>query len=77
MTAPPTPVTKGDWNCDLSVTPARARNVACAGFGASCANVAGFTGDPPCGTAGAYITCKANGLACEAASTVMVVQGCR
>lgn len=70
----------GDWNCDGVVTKQFPVNMNC-GLLAKC-NAAGFTGDPPCGTAGPFVRCKnlalpLPGLLCETAATETVIQGCK
>lgn len=68
----------GDWNCDGKVTKQFPVNVNCGAL-QNC-NIAGFTGDPACGTAGEFITCKDSLLPfvlCEKASTETVLQGCK
>lgn len=68
----------GDWDCDGTVTKQFPVNVDC-GLLSNC-NAAGFTGDPPCGTAGPFVTCKPSVLPlvlCDVKSTETVIQGCR
>ncbi|MDB4938293.1 MAG: hypothetical protein JWP87_5265 [Labilithrix sp.] len=75
---PATTTTNGDWNCDTHADPMYPVNVSCGvpALGA-CAGVEGFSGAPGCGAAGAYVTCKMNGLSCIVGSTVQRVQRCR
>ena len=70
----------GDWNCDGVVTKQFPVNLNC-GLLAKC-SAAGFTGDPPCGTAGEFVTCKdlvipLNGVLCQKGPTETVIQACK
>lgn len=70
----------GDWNCDGVVTKQFPVNVNCGLLG-DC-NAAGFTGDPPCGTSGEFVTCKnlplpLNGVLCQKGPTETVIQACK
>lgn len=68
----------GDWDCNGTVLKQFPVNINC-GLLANC-SAAGFTGDPACGTAGTFVTCKPSLLPlvlCEVKSTETVIQGCR
>jgi hypothetical protein len=70
----------GDWNCDGIVTKQFPVNVDC-GLLANC-KTAGFTGDPACGTAGEFVTCKElaiplSGVLCQKGATETVIQACK
>lgn len=70
----------GDWNCDGVVTKQFPVNLNC-GLLANC-SAAGFTGDPPCGTSGEFVTCKnlaipLPGVLCQKGTTETVIQACK
>lgn len=65
----------GDWNCDGTVTKEHASGVSCQFF--TCGQQKGFTGSPPCGTEGDYITCKLDGINCIVGTTVKQLQACK
>lgn len=71
----------GDWNCDLVTDKFYAINVTCSGLfeGDNCSLIKGFTGDPPCGEQGDYITCKKvfAGVACQVDTTEQKTQACK
>lgn len=72
------PPRNGDWNCQGTVEKLHPTNVSCGllALGA-CAGVAGFQGDPPCGTEGTYVYCQAVALLCVAGSPTTRKQECK
>jgi hypothetical protein len=78
--APQAP-TNGDWNCDGVVEKQYSTNVSCnmLMLGPACVTFTGFTGDPACGSSGAFVQCTAStlGLTCTDGPTSMQVQGCK
>jgi hypothetical protein len=77
-TDPPTPVTKGDWNCNGRLEKQYNTYVSCPTLqlGGSCDAVNGFMDDPPCGTSSMFVQC-ASALVCAPGPVTMRVQGCR
>lgn len=75
------PPNQGDRNCDNNVERFRKTNFKCDGFLASdCNKREGYTGDPACGTASAYVHCKAvltNCVVDTAVPTEYPFQACR
>ena len=71
----------GDWNCSGAVEKLYPTGVACTGNGGpACDGRFGFTGDPPCGATGPFVTCKtggALGLNCVEAERKVSTQACR
>jgi hypothetical protein len=66
----------GDWNCDGKVRRELPVGVSCAT--ASPCPSPGFVGDPPCGSAGPFITCASIlGLGCSDGKTESRVQRCK
>ena len=56
----PTPITKGDWNCDDVVTRELPSNLKCSDYNSgvgNCTGIVGFKADPACGETGALVKC--------------------
>lgn len=66
----------GDFNCDTVVSKQFETNVTCAVLLGTC-NRSGFKVDPPCGTAGEFITCGGSAPSCSIVMTEQKTQGCR
>jgi hypothetical protein len=79
LTFAPTPVTKGDWNCDGVVETQFTTSFSCGLFGSSsCGTQAGFADTPGCGaTSTQFTTCKVAGIFCVTDTTTSNTQGCK
>jgi len=80
LTFTPTPVTKGDWNCDGIVTTQFTTGFSCGLLSlGSCGATSGFTDTPGCGVTSAnFITCHVVAAAfCETDTTSSNTQGCK
>jgi hypothetical protein len=74
-TAPPTPTTNGDWNCD-KIVEKQYKAINCGGLSSNCASAAGFAMDEGCGITGAYVQCAGVAI-CSATDAGSRTQGCR
>jgi hypothetical protein len=80
LTFTPTPTTNGDWNCDGTLEKQYNASVSCGLVNlGQCDTTSGFTTDPACGVAAAFVQCHTNtsGLLCGVVATTMKTQGCR
>lgn len=81
LTLAPTPVTKGDWDCNGVVETEYATSFSCGALNTgACAGASGFKDTPGCGAQSAnFITCKVNlaGLLCIVDTTATKYQGCK
>ena len=67
-----------DWNCSGNVEKAYPSNLKCGGnVVTGCTGGQGFTGDPPCGTAGDYFDCRLMGAVCTAVKIDIRNQICK
>jgi hypothetical protein len=80
LTYLPTPITKGDWNCNGVIEPEYTPNFNCGTLNTgNCGMAAGFTDAPGCGVASVnFITCKVSiALLCVVDTTTTKTQGCK
>jgi len=76
----PNPLTtKGDWNCDTTITPKFKIGFSCGALGLiGCTGTQGFTDTPGCGDLSPnFITCKSNTVACVVDAKTSAYQWCK